>query len=141
LGELVELQAAMAVDCRVELTGHQLLPVGSLGRRGTELLWIVREAITNARRHSGATLIRVDAGGSTWKLLRLVIRDDGGWPDRESALSSRPGAGITGMLERAELVGATLTFAGGARAGTEVSLELELAGGDRAHEDRRALHG
>jgi PAS domain S-box-containing protein len=129
LGELVDTQAAMAVDCRVELAEHELLPADSLGHRGTELLWIVREAITNARRHSGATLIRVDAGGSTGKLLRLVIRDDGRWPDRESVLSSRPGAGITGMLERADLVGATLTFASGAPGGTEASLELALAGG------------
>jgi PAS domain S-box-containing protein len=128
LGELVEIQAGLAVDCRVELAEHELLPAGSLGHRGTELLWIVREAITNARRHSGATLIRVDAGGSTGQLLRLVIRDDGRWPDRESVLSSRPGAGITGMLERADLVGATLTFASGAEAGTEVSLELALTG-------------
>jgi PAS domain S-box-containing protein len=128
LGELVEVQAAMAGDCRVELAGHELLPGGSLGRRGTQVLWVVREAITNARRHSGATLIRVDAGGSTGQLLRLVIRDDGRWPDRESVLSSRPGAGITGMRERADLVGATLTFASGAQAGTEVSLELALPG-------------
>jgi PAS domain S-box-containing protein len=129
LSELVEVQAAMAVHCRVELAAHELLPAGSLGHRGTQLLWIVREAITNARRHSGATLIRVDAGGSTGRMLRLVIRDDGRWPDRESVLSSRPGAGITGMLERADLVGATLTFASGAQAGTEVSLELALPGG------------
>jgi PAS domain S-box-containing protein len=128
LGELVEVQAAMAVDCRVELAEHELLPAGSLGDRGTELLWIVREAITNARLHSGATLIRVDASGSTGQLLRLVIRDDGRWPDRESVLSSRPGAGITGMLERADLVGSTLTFASGAPAGTEVSLESALPG-------------
>jgi PAS domain S-box-containing protein len=127
LGELVEIQAAMAIDCRVELAEHELLPAGSLGDRGTELLWIVREAITNARRHSGATLIRVDAGGSTGQVLRLVIRDDGRWPDRESVLSRRPGAGITGMLERADLVGATLTFASGAPGGTEASLELALA--------------
>jgi PAS domain S-box-containing protein len=129
LGELVETQAAMAVDCRVELAEHELLPADSLGHRGTELLWIVREAITNARRHSGATLIRVDASGSTGQLLRLVIRDDGRWPDRESVLSSRPGAGITGMLERADLVGARLTFASGAPGGTEASLELALARG------------
>ena len=128
LGELVEIQAAMAVDCRVELAGHEQLPAGSLGHRGTELLRVVREAITNARRHSGATLIRVDAGGSTAEMLRLVIRDDGRWPDRESVLSSRPGAGITGMLERADLVGATLAFASGVEAGTEVSLELALPG-------------
>jgi PAS domain S-box-containing protein len=126
--ELVEIQAAMAVDCRVELAGHELLPVGSLGHRGTEVLWIVREAITNALRHSGATLIRVDAGGSTEELLRVVIRDDGRWADRESVLSTRPGAGITGMLERADLVGARLTFASGAQGGTEVSLELAPAG-------------
>ena len=93
LGELVEIQASMPVDCRVELARQELLPAGSLGHRGIEVLWIVREAITNARRHSGAKLIRVDAGGSTEKLLRLVIRDDGRWPDRESVLWGRPGAG------------------------------------------------
>jgi two-component system sensor histidine kinase DesK len=93
------------------------------------VLWILREAITNALRHSGATLIQVDAGGSTDALLRFVIRDDGRWADRESVLSTRPGAGITGMLERADLVGARLTFASGAQGGTEVSLELAPAGG------------
>jgi PAS domain S-box-containing protein len=129
LGELVKIQAAMAVDCRVELDGRELLPVGSLGHRGTEVVWIVREAITNARRHSGATLVQVDAGGSTEELLRIVIRDDGRWADRESVLSTRPGAGITGMRERADLVGARLTFASGAQGGTDVSLELAPASG------------
>ena len=32
------------------------------------------------------------------------------------------------MLEHAELVGATLTFASGAQGGTDVSLELTLPG-------------
>lgn len=63
---------------------------------------IAQEAVTNARRHArGAgrvdVRVRIDATG-----VRLDVRDDG-----ESAASAPPGYGITGMAERAALLGGT----------------------------------
>ncbi|MGX5770210.1 sensor histidine kinase [Microbacterium trichothecenolyticum] len=61
---------------------------------------IAQEAVTNARRHArGATRVEVgvdvDAGG-----VKLEVRDDG-----EGAASVSPGYGLTGMRERAALLG------------------------------------
>jgi signal transduction histidine kinase len=74
LSDLVEVQAGKAVSCRVELTGRKAIPPGSLGDRAAEVVRIVREAITNARLHSGASVIQIDAAGSTEELLRLAIQ-------------------------------------------------------------------
>ncbi len=67
---------------------------------------IAQEAVTNARRHArGATRVgvnvRIEAAG-----VRLEIKDDG-----EQAASVNPGYGITGMAERASLLGGTLEAA------------------------------
>jgi signal transduction histidine kinase len=128
MDDLVAVQSELAVDCRVQLERSERLPAGSLGHRGTEVLRIVREAITNARLHSGATVIHVDADGATEALLRLVISDDGAWPDRPTEVSRGCGAGIMGMFERADELGAALRIEGRVGGGTSVSLELPLAG-------------
>jgi signal transduction histidine kinase len=69
---------------------------------GAALFRIAQEAVTNARRHArNATrvdvLVRADADG-----VRLEVRDDG-----EPAASAAPGYGVTGMAERAALLGGT----------------------------------
>lgn len=69
---------------------------------GAAVFRIAQEAVTNARRHArGAgrvdVRVRIDATG-----VRLDVRDDG-----ESAASAPPGYGITGMAERAALLGGT----------------------------------
>jgi len=139
LDELVAVEAELAADCHVVLTGRDGLPPGSLGWRGTELLRIVREAITNARRHAGPTLIRVEAGGSTRERLRIAVTDDGRWPDRERVVTHRRGTGILGMFERAEEIGATLRIQGPATGGTTVSLELPLRARSRGRLDQARL--
>jgi signal transduction histidine kinase len=126
IAEMVAIQAEAAGDRRLELHGAEALPTRPLGHRGNEALRIVREAITNARRHSGATTIRVDAGGSSEEVLRVEVSDDGGWPDRAATLSSGPGTGIASMLERADLLGAELQIEDRPGGGTRVCLELTL---------------
>jgi two-component system sensor histidine kinase UhpB len=98
-----------------------------LGDRGTELLRIVTEALTNSRRHSGASAIKVDVSASTVDVLRLEVCDDGAWPDRELVVRTRAGTGIMGMFRRAEALGAKLRLEGGPGGGTTVSLEFALA--------------
>lgn len=129
LAELVGVQGAIGAGIEVELEGEESLPAGTLGHRGTEVLRIVREAITNARRHAGAGSVRVVAGASTRELLRLEVIDDGTWAAETPAGSTGAGTGIAAMRERAEALGAELQIEDGARGGTVVRLELAL--GDR----------
>jgi PAS domain S-box-containing protein len=126
LAELVAIQATMADDCDVLLRGREALPAGSLGHRGTEVLRILREAIANARRHSGAKTICVDARGSSRAALHLEVGDDGIWSDRALARSPVLGTGIVGMRERAEILGGDLRVEQRLRGGTLVSLDLAL---------------
>jgi signal transduction histidine kinase len=128
LGDMVEIQSAVALHCEVQLIGQASLPSGSLGHRGAEVLRILREAITNACRHSGATIVQVSAGRSTSDRLRLDVTDDGDWPDRDATVSGRLTAGIIGMYERADELGAELRIERGRGGGTTVSLDLPLGG-------------
>jgi PAS domain S-box-containing protein len=126
LSELVAHHAERSVDADVRLQGPERLPGWELGRRGTEVLHIVGEAITNARRHSGAGTITIDAGESDPAALRLRVSDDGTWRARTAPGVSGHGAGIAGMLERAELLGADLRIERRSEGGTAVVLELPL---------------
>ncbi|GAA1444801.1 sensor histidine kinase [Leifsonia poae] len=86
-----------------------------------EAFIIVREAIHNARRHSGAAQVRVT---STWHPGGIVItvEDDGVGYDRDRI---RPGAlGLIAAQERAELIGADLDIQTQPDAGTTVTLTI-----------------
>ena len=70
--------------------------------------WILREAVTNAVRHSSASACWITLTPTT-----LTITDDGAGLGCErhdaAASSSLPGNGLRGMRERAEKAGLTLT--------------------------------
>lgn len=90
---------------------------------GAAVFRIAQEAVTNARRHArGATRIhvrlRLDAEG-----VRLDVRDDG-----EAAASAAPGFGVTGMVERAALLGGTCTAGPAPGGGWLVTAVLPRAG-------------
>lgn len=126
LADVVSAQSDMVGDLVIRLDGAASLPAGSLGHTGSELLRIVREAITNARRHSGATIIAVDSGRSTGDAVRIDVADDGRWPGRRADVRGRRGTGIAGMFDRAERLGATLRISGRKGRGTLVSMVLPL---------------
>lgn len=128
LDALIAIQDGLAGDCRVELGGRDRVPATPLGRRGTQVLRIVREAITNARRHSGATVIRVNASASTPRFLQLDVNDNGQWLDRKGPLTGRGGTGIPSMLDRAERLHGTLQIERRPDGGTRASLRLPLPG-------------
>jgi len=104
-------------------------------RRGGPVRWqaavqeevyrIVREAVANAVRHAGAAHIRVSVSAG-WLGVRVEVRDDGCGIDAElMARGNREGHwGLTGMRERARLIGARLTVASRAGRGTSVRLLL-----------------
>jgi signal transduction histidine kinase len=91
------------------------------------LFRIVQEALSNTERHAQARSVAVgldfeQAG------LRLLVRDDGlGF---ESGPSRRPSAaslGIEGMVERANLIGATLRIRAAPGAGTSIDVVVPAA--------------
>jgi signal transduction histidine kinase len=84
---------------------------------------VAAEALTNAAKYSDASVVRVSAAvvGQT---LRLAIRDDGiGGADPVR------GSGLTGLRDRVEAVGGTLTIESPPGEGTTVLVALPLATG------------
>jgi two-component system, NarL family, sensor histidine kinase DesK len=92
--------------------------------------YVVREGVTNVVRHSGAGVCTVKLG-PTW----VEVRDDG----RGVAVEADGGCGLTGLRERLEAVGGSLTLTTGESGGTVLRADLAGAGGDLvASEDRSA---
>ena len=104
-------------DVPVELTIDEL-PAFEAGVE-REIVGIAQEALTNATRHAGARRIVVQAGAVRGVGFRLSVADDGRGMTGDW---SNAGFGVTSMRERAEHIGASLTFVTAARAGTEVVL-------------------
>jgi signal transduction histidine kinase len=105
----------------VEGEPHRLTP-----ERELAIYRIVQEALNNAIKHA-------QARQATVKLvfdqdLRVTISDDGvgfSVPDRVEALTELGHFGLSGLRERAELIGAQLTITSSPR-GTTVELRLPL---------------
>jgi two-component system, NarL family, sensor histidine kinase UhpB len=84
---------------------------------------VAQEALTNAMRHSKATEATVSLCRTNGELV-LTVGDNGqGLPEHVSE-----GGGLTGMRERAMLIGAALTINSALGAGVEVTLRLGLDG-------------
>jgi len=89
-----------------------------------ELSHIVREALTNARRHAGARSIAVSIGvdeGAVW----VEVTDDGRGFDAELAAG---GIGLDAMRERARAIGAALTVESEPGQGTRVRVRAPVEG-------------
>jgi signal transduction histidine kinase len=83
-----------------------------------ELFAIVREALTNAARHSQASRIDVEVAYLDQRSVRVAITDDGVGFDPDQRRNGR--YGLVGMAERADRIGAALTLASEPGAGTEI---------------------
>jgi PAS domain S-box-containing protein len=86
---------------------------------------VVQEAMSNVKKHAGATVVEVRIEGSAGSL-RVGIRDNGSGFDPEDARQFlRAGkVGLASMRERAELAGGTLTVQSAPGAGTSVMATL-----------------
>jgi signal transduction histidine kinase len=122
LGRLAEQVRATGLDVDVRTEGEPSdLPPGL----DLAAYRIVQEAVTNALRHSG--------GGRVWVRLvhrpgelEVVVEDDGRGLARAAEDGRRPGHGLRGIRERAELYGGTLDVGPGSRGGTRVSARLPV---------------
>ena len=94
----------------------------------TTLFRVAQEALTNVRKHTQTTRVRValDRLGSA---VRLLVSDEGGGflPD-ETARTNGPGerVGLSGMRERVSLLGGRFELHSEPGSGTTVTAEVEL---------------
>ena len=91
-----------------------------------ELMRIAREAVANAVRHGDPQniVLRLEFEGS---MFGMAVRDDGSGFSGTPPDGSSGHFGITGMKERAEAIGATLTVESHPGQGTAVRLALTLS--------------
>ena len=119
LGDLAaEFEADTGVACQVTVTGAET----ELGADARLTVYrVVQEALTNIRKHARASRVEIrlayEPSGT-----RLVIEDFGRCGERP-APDEGTGYGLTGMKERAELLGGTLT-AGPTGSGFRVDLQV-----------------
>jgi signal transduction histidine kinase len=93
---------------------------------------VVQEALTNVSRHAEATSAVVSISERDG-VVRVSVTDDGKGPPEASRLGPRGdglegGFGMSGMRERAELVGGELEMMAAPERGTTVRLTVPLAG-------------
>jgi signal transduction histidine kinase len=93
-----------------------------------ELLRVLQEALTNARRHSGAKKVEVWLRLEGEAVLARVL-DDGRGFDHSS---TRAGVGLSAMRERVEALGGEIEIKSPPGGGTEVALRIPLGGGTPA---------
>jgi signal transduction histidine kinase len=125
LRELVELNRETAPNSDMVLETDDDLPTGSYGRRGTEVLRIISEALTNACRHADARHITVRVTGPESRL-SVEVTDDGRGFKPDPSPSALHGHGLRGMRERAERLRADLDSRSD-RTGTTVWLQVALS--------------
>jgi DNA-binding NarL/FixJ family response regulator/signal transduction histidine kinase len=133
LVELVELQRTIASNLQIALDIRDGILEGTLGETGREILRIVGEALTNARRHSEAENVWVRVGVSHGTLFAEVEDDGRGLgPTQEgstppaAATTTGGGVGIQAMRERANHLGGDLRTESERGKGTKVRFELVL---------------
>jgi ligand-binding sensor domain-containing protein/signal transduction histidine kinase len=116
-------QLAQTHDVRLKL---HLDPVTKRLSTETEynLLRIAQEAITNALKHSGASVVDVVLE-CTANEIRLIVRDDGsGFAEGEANLENCGHYGLIGMRERAHQIGAQFNLQSNSGRGTAVRVIL-----------------
>jgi signal transduction histidine kinase len=103
--------------------------MGPEGRLGPEIetavYRIVQEALTNVARHAqvGEVTVQVWVEPNS---VRLQIEDAGVGFDLEAALAARTSSGLSGMVERAALLGGQLTVVSAPGAGASLIAEFPL---------------
>ncbi|PKK91643.1 MAG: hypothetical protein CVV64_02965 [Candidatus Wallbacteria bacterium HGW-Wallbacteria-1] len=113
------------LDVKLDMKGQGLrLP----SEVETSIFRIIQEAVNNARKHASPKLIIVRISFQA-ESLEIRVEDDGCGFDVAGVRRTygiRESLGLVSMMERAELIGGTLTIDSNAGHGTTVSLKLSL---------------
>jgi signal transduction histidine kinase len=117
--EIDALERAGTMQARLTIDGDVS---GLTASQRIVLFRVVQEALSNARRHSGATSVRVRVRSSA-RYVSVTIADDGlGFDVAAAKRSGR--LGLTGILERVRLLGGDIEIQSGAGCGTRVRATL-----------------
>jgi signal transduction histidine kinase len=110
-------RSPIPVEVEVDLDERPPAPIE------TAVYYVVSEAIANAIKHSGASVVSVKVV-SDGLVLRATIVDDGvgGAPVDQP----RTGSGLTGLSDRVEALGGGFVVESPAGGGTTISIELPL---------------
>jgi DNA-binding NarL/FixJ family response regulator/signal transduction histidine kinase len=128
---LLELHRSMAPELEIRLDIQEGILEGQLEERRREVLRIIGESLTNARRHADATSVLVRVGISEGILFGEVEDDGRGFdPTQEESTSPATktggGVGMRSMRERANNLGGMLMTESEPGKGTKVRFELAL---------------
>ncbi|QMU62376.1 MAG: GAF domain-containing protein [Gammaproteobacteria bacterium] len=93
-----------------------------------QVLRIIQETLTNARKHSEANTVRVWMHGDEKGHYTVLIEDDGvGISERQKQNSAGEHVGLSVMKDRANRIGGTLSIEGDAGEGVQVRLEFDYS--------------
>ena len=125
---LVELNRQLTPERKIALSIGEGFREAFLQEVGVELLRVLREALTNVRRHSraGSVEVRLQTEGET---LVAEVADDGRGFDPGAA---QGGVGLVGMSERVEGLGGEIEVKSSPGGGTKVMVRVPLGGGTQA---------
>jgi PAS domain S-box-containing protein len=121
LQSLVDRNRTRAQGYEIRLEVEEGLPATPSGNAGAEILRVIQEALTNARRHSGARCVRVSVKIEGDELVAEVADDGRGF---ESGTPS--GVGLNSMQERAAALGGYLEIESSVRQGTRIRLRVPI---------------
>lgn len=97
-----------------------------------QLLRIVQEALSNVRKHAGATYATVTLQVDDQRNLIVTIRDDGvGFNPADTSAQRRPHFGLETMSERAKSIDASFEIVSIIGQGTQVIVKLPLTAGGK----------
>ena len=119
LETLVEESGRMFSGCEVRLVVEDGLPQAPPGEAGVEVLRILREALSNVRRHSNAGRVLVAVRGEGTDVV-AEVSDDG----RGFVPGGASGVGLKSMRERAGALGGEFEVASEPGVGTRVRLRV-----------------
>ena len=125
---LAEQNRQLTSERKIGLVVEEGFPEELPGEVSVELLRVLQEALTNARRHSGASNVEVRLRTEGEALVAGVI-DDGRGFDRASV---RAGVGLSAMRERVEGLGGEIAIRSRPGEGTSVTVRVPLGGGTPA---------
>lgn len=116
--------ADLKVNCRVENGADVVhLPVAA----EIQLLRIIQEALSNVRKHAGATEATVQLRANDGSL-RVIVKDNGhGFNPDDYNRGDWPQFGLKTMKERSEAVGGKFQLRSAAGKGTTVAVTVPLA--------------
>src|ERR687898_425039 len=119
---LVDLNRQATDECEIRLVVEEGFPVGLPAKESVDVLRVLQEALTNARRHSEADRVEVRLRTENQDVLAEVVDDGRGF----DPLSVRAGVGLSAMRERIEGLGGKVEVRSRPGEGATVTVRVHL---------------